>query len=275
MTTKGPGLIGLMAGMQEARTPYALATVVETTGSTSAHPGDKALLDGAGSVLEGWVGGGCAESTVRHAALECLHDGTPRVVELDLEDEALGVGMPCGGTMRVFVEPVLPPPSLWILGHGRVTESLCRFGAELGFRVVVSDTPPPDPARYPDAAALIGDDFDASQLAPAAGDGVVIATQHKGDHLSAVRALRSPAGCVAIIASRHRAGLVRDFLQAEGFDEAALARLRMPAGLDLGAQAPAEIALAVLAELVMLRRGGTGLPRRAALPSPVAVPEPA
>ncbi|WP_211187237.1 XdhC family protein [Neoroseomonas marina] len=256
-------LAELMAAMARRREPHALAMVVETRGSTSAHAGDRALIDAAGTVLLGWVGGGCAEGAVRQAALDGLEDGTPRLIELDLDDEVLGVGMPCGGTMRVFVAPVLPPPTLWIVGHGRVAESLCRIGAELGFRIVVSDVPAPEPDRFPGAEEIIGDDYDFARLQPGRDDSVVIATQHKGDHLSAVRALRSSAGHVAIIASRKRAALMRDFLRDEGFGPAALARLRAPAGLDLGAQAPAEIALSVLAEIVMRRRGGTGTPRDA------------
>lgn len=255
-----------MAEMARRQQPHVLATVTETEGSTSAHAGDKALIDGDGTVLMGWVGGGCAEGTVRRAALDSLRDGRPRVIGLDLDDEVLGVGMPCGGHMRVFVEPVLPPPGLWILGHGRVAESLCRFGAELGFRVVVDDTPAPEPARYPGAAEILGDDDDFDRLRPGPADAVVIATQHKGDHLAAVRALRSPAGHVAIIASRKRAGLLRDFLRGEGFGPDALARLRAPAGLGLGGRAPEEVALSVIAEIVMRRHGGDGAPRDAAVP---------
>lgn len=253
-------LLGLMVALRARRAPYAVATVVETEGSASAKPGSKALIGHDGSLLTGWVGGGCAESTVRQAALECLGTGEPRVVELDLDDEVLGTGMPCGGSMRVFVEPVLPRPTLWVLGHGRAAECLCRFGATLGFRVVVDDTPAVDPARYPDAAEIIGDDYDYERLAPGSEDCVVIATQHKGDHLSAVRALRSPARYIAVIASRKRARLVLDFLREQGFPDEELSRVRAPAGLDLGARTPEEIALSVLSEIVMLRRGASGAP---------------
>lgn len=255
-------LLDLMLALRARREAYVLATVVEAEGSVSARPGAKALIGRDGAVLTGWVGGGCAESTVREAALECLRDDRPRVIDLDLDDEVLGTGMPCGGRMRVYVEPVLPQPTLWILGHGRVAECLCRFGATLGFRVVVDDTPAPDPARYPDAAQIIGDDYDYGRLAPAAEDAVVIATQHKGDHISAVRALRSPARYIALIASRKRSRLILEFLHGEGFAEEDLARLRAPAGLDLGARTPEEIALSVLGEAVMLRRGGSGRPMR-------------
>lgn len=250
-----------MAAMARRREPHALATVVQARGSTSAHPGDRALIDGAGTVLLGWVGGGCAEGAVRSGALDSLADGMPRLIDLDLDDEVLGVGMPCGGSLQVFVAPILPPPTLWIIGQGRVAESLCRLGAELGFRVVVSDTPAPEPARFPGADEIIADDYDFARLQPDRGDSVVIATQHKGDHLSAVRALRSPTGHVAIIASRKRAGLMLDFLRREGFGPDALARLRAPAGLDLGARKPEEIALSVMAEIVMRRRGASGAAR--------------
>ncbi len=246
----------------------AIATVVEATGSTSGRCGDKAVIDAAGGIAAGWVGGGCAEATIRQVALECLRDAQARLVTLDLDDEVLGVGMPCGGSMRVFVEPVLAQPTLWLLGHGRVVETLCRFGARLGFRVVVHDEPPPDPRHFPDAAVLIGEDDLYERLTPAAADCVVIATQHKGDHLSAVRALRSPAAHVALIASRTRTRLIRDFLRDEGFSESELARLHAPAGLDLGARTPDEIALSVLAETVMRRRGGTGRPLTATAPEP-------
>ncbi|MBX6373473.1 MAG: XdhC family protein [Acetobacteraceae bacterium] len=260
--TERTDLLDLMTTLRARREPYALATVVETQGSTSARPGAKALIARDGTLLTGWVGGGCAESAVRETALDCLRSGEPKVIELDLDDEVLGTGMPCGGSMRVFVEPVLPRPALWILGHGRVAECLSRFGSTLGFRVVVNDTPAPDPARYPDAEEIIGDDYDYERLTPEADDAVVIATQHKGDHISAVRALRSPARYIAIIASRKRSGLVLDYLREQGFGEEEIARIRAPAGLDLGARTPEEIALSVVSEIVMLRRGGSGGPMR-------------
>lgn len=254
-------LLDIALALRTRREAYVLATVVETAGSTSARPGAKALIARDGAVLAGWVGGGCAEATVRQAALDCLREDRPRVIDLDLDDEVLGVGMPCGGSMRVYIEPVVPQPTLWVLGHGRVAECLCRFGATLGYRVVVDDTPAPEPARFPDAE-IICDDYDYERLTPAAEDAVVIATLHKGDHVSAVRALRSPARTIAPIASRKRSRLILDFLRGEGIAADDLARLRAPAGLDLGARTPEEIALSVMGEVVMLRRGGTGLPIR-------------
>jgi xanthine dehydrogenase accessory factor len=258
MASREPDLLDLMMALRSRREAYVLATVVEIEGSASAKPGGKALIGRDGTVVAGWVGGGCAESAVRQAALECLRDDRPTVIDIDLNDEVLGTGMPCGGSMRVYVEPVLPQPTLWVLGHGRAAEHLCHLGVTLGFHIVVSDTPAPDPARYPDTAEILGDDYEYERLTPSAGDAVVIATQHKGDHVSAVRALRSPARHIAVIASRKRARLVLEFLRGQGFGEEDLTRVYAPAGLDLGARTPEEIALSVLGEIVMLRRGGSG-----------------
>src|SRR4051794_1405537 len=116
-----------------------------------------------------------------------------------------------------------------------------------------------DSEYYPDAVRLLTDDMDYGQLTPGPADFVVIATQHKGDHQSLQRALRSGASRIALIASRKRARLVMDYLRSEGFDATDLQRVSAPAGFDLGARSPEEIALSVVCELVMQRRGGSGL----------------
>ncbi len=254
-------IFGLVDQYAQGREPCAVATVIEIRGSASARPGSKALIDRHGKVVSGWVGGGCAQSTVCNTALDCMQNGQTRIVDLNLDDEVLGTGMPCGGSMRVFVEPLLPKPALWLLGHGAIAEALCRFGAGLGLQVHVDD-PMAERDRYPGAARLLPDDLDYAQLAPAADDFAVVATQHKGDHQSMLRLVRSPCRYVALIASTKRSRLVLDFLRAEGIEEAALAKIRAPAGLDLGAATPEEIALSVLSEIVMVRRGGTGACKR-------------
>jgi xanthine dehydrogenase accessory factor len=253
--------LDLLTRLRDTAEPCAIATVVETRGSVSARTGSKAVIDREGKVVAGWVGGGCAQSTVCHAALDTLREGEPRIVDLDLDDEVLGTGMPCGGAMRVYVEPMMPKPKLWLLGHGRVAESLCRIGALVGFDVVVDD-PMAERERYPEAARLIDDDLDYEKLTPGASDYVIVATQHKGDHQSMLRALRSPAPFIALIASAKRSGLVLDYLRQEGIAENELARVHAPAGLDLGAKTPEEIALSVLSEIVVHRRDGSGFAMR-------------
>lgn len=254
-------IIDVVMEMRAKREPFAVATVVETEGSSSAKTGAKAVIDHAGRVVAGWVGGGCAESTTCHTALECIKTGRTTVIDIDLNDEVLGAGMPCGGSMRVYVEPILVKPTLWIMGHGRVAECLCLLGDLMGLSVVVND-PMVDRGRYPAAAQLINDDMGYSQLTPLADDFVVIATQHKGDHQSMKQALSSQAGYIALIASRKRSRLVLDYLRQEGFDDSAMARVMAPAGIDIGARTPEEIALSVMTEIVMTRRAGSGVHMR-------------
>lgn len=254
-------ILDAMRALRDGKQPFALATVVETTGSVSAKTGAKAVVDHGGRVVAGWVGGGCAESTVCHTALDCIASGESEIVELDLDDEVLGTGMPCGGSMRVYVEPVLPKPRLWILGHGRVAESLCAMGAMMNFEVVVDD-PMVERDRYPAASRLLTDDLSYEKLTPGPDDYVVVATQHRGDQDSMDRCLRSPVRYIALIASRKRSRLVLDYLRKRGFGEADLAKVYAPAGLDFHARTPDEIALATLSEIVMLRRDGTAAHRR-------------
>jgi xanthine dehydrogenase accessory factor len=247
-----------MLELRSRNEPHVVATVIETVGSSSAKTGSKAVIDRRGRVLSGWVGGGCAEATCCKAALDALRDGKTRLVEIDMEDEVLGVGMPCGGRMRVYVEPVLAQPTLWILGHGCIAEVVCHLGDLAGLRTVVIDGQATG-ERYPDAREIVTDDLEYERLQPQPDDFVVVATQHKGDHESMTRALGSDARYIALIASRKRARLVLDYLRAQGFVDADLARVRAPAGLDLGACTPQEIALAIVGEIVQTRRGGSGL----------------
>jgi len=163
--------------------------------------------------------------------------------------------------MRVYVEPVVPRPMLWIMGRGRIAEVLCGMADLVGLDVVVIDALA-DEDHFPAASRLITDDLDYSQLSPAAGDFVVIASQHKGDHLSMRRALASEARYIALIASKKRSRLVVDDLRREGASEEELARVSAPSGLDLGARTPEEVALCIVSEMVLLRRGGSGLRMR-------------
>ncbi|MBV8362364.1 MAG: XdhC family protein [Deltaproteobacteria bacterium] len=250
-------IIDVIAGLRAQRRSFAVATVVETAGSTSAKTGAKAVISDDGKIVAGWVGGGCAESTTAQQALHCIATGEPAIVDIDLNDEILGAGMPCGGSMRVYVEPILPKPNLWILGHGLIAQCLCAFANAVGFEVIIND-PAVERAQYPAAGRLITDDLDYEQFQPQSQDFVVIATQHRGDHESIKHALRSPTRYIALIASRKRSRLVMDYLRDEGVAQDDLARVRAPAGLDLGARTPEEIALSIISEIVLIRRGGTG-----------------
>jgi xanthine dehydrogenase accessory factor len=248
------------ARLMADREPFALATVVRVEGSSSAPCGSKAIVDARGKLLCGWIGGGCAESAVRRAAREAIEVAEPRTITIDMTDELLGVGMPCGGVMDVFIEPVLARPDLLILGHGRIAEALAAMGAVLRFRVTVTD-PSAERSAFPAAERVLTSDLDLSQSAIGPDTWVVIATQHKGDHLLLRRALASGAPYVALIASRHRAALVLEDVEDSS-------RVHTPAGLEIGAATPEEIALSVLSEIVAVRRGvaATKLTQKVFLP---------
>jgi xanthine dehydrogenase accessory factor len=244
------------AEFEAQRKPFAIATVVRVEGSSSARRGSKALIDSQGKIVMGWVGGGCAEGAVRSEAVKCIRSEKPELITLDMQDEVLGVGMPCGGIMDVYIEPVLPQPELVIAGHGRIAETLANLGRLLNFSVTVHD-PMAERENFPTANRIINKDFDVTEIAFGPGTFVVIATLHKNDHLWLQRALEGEATYVALIASAHRSRLVLDYLLAEGMPAEKVERVWAPAGLDLGAAGPEEIALSIMSQIVALRRGGS------------------
>ncbi|HEY5028201.1 MAG TPA: XdhC family protein [Candidatus Angelobacter sp.] len=244
------------AELAAQRRPFAIATVVRVEGSSSARRGSKALIDSQGNIVMGWVGGGCAESAVRSEALRCIRSEKPELITLDMQDEILGVGMPCGGMMDVYIEPVLPQPELVIAGHGRIAETLARLGLLMNFAVTVHD-PAAKRENFSEAQTIIYKDFDVAEIAFGPSTYVVIATLHKNDHLWLQRALDGEAAYVALIASSHRSRLVLDYLLAEGVSAEKVDRVWAPAGLDLGAAGPEEIALSIMGQIVAVRRGGS------------------
>ena len=244
---------GQLAGKHQ---PFAVATVVRVQGSSSAKPGSKAIIDEQGKILMGWVGGGCAESAVRSEAVKCIRSEKPVLITLDMQDELLGVGMPCGGMMDVYIEPVLPQPELVIAGHGRIAETLASLGRLMNFSVTVHD-PSADREKFPAADRIINRDFDVKEISFGPRTFVVIATLHKNDHLWLQRSLEGQAAYVALVASAHRSRLVLDYLLAEGVPAEKVESVWAPAGLDLGAASPEEIALSIMSQIVVLRRGGS------------------
>lgn len=133
---------------------FILATVVAVRGSSSAKPGAKAIIHPDGRNLWGWVGGGCAESFIIEQALEALEEGQPRVVEVDLDDELLGVGMPCGGYMDVYLEPITPPKQLFLLGDDARMRLLCALANIAGY-AVTAIAPHINAAHYPTASNVL------------------------------------------------------------------------------------------------------------------------
>lgn len=200
-----------LAELNAAEVPFAVATVIKISGSVSAKTGAKSIIDSKGVTLYGWVGGGCAEEAVREAALESLRDGQTRIVPLDLDDEILGIGMPCGGTMEVYVEPYKPRPELMIIGHGRIAEVLAQLAHTVHFSITVNDSGASREA-FPMAEHLITSDLDFSKMQVGPQTYVVVVTQHKGDQHSIKKALEGDGPYIGLVASTKRAKLVFEYL---------------------------------------------------------------
>jgi xanthine/CO dehydrogenase XdhC/CoxF family maturation factor len=378
--------------MMRRRRPFALATVVAVRGSSSAKPGSKAIIDETGRNVLGWIGGGCAQSFVCEEARRALDERRTRIVTADLEDEILGLGMPCGGFMDVYIEPVFPRPRLVIVGRDDTTDALPLVADMAGFEVVATDTRAEpfafeagdyllaaqtsedlmpvvrhaqsagaryvglpeglipdcrspcekalgivvellalergktgrplsvveetaasrgvascdegsaargssrapklvitghsriteelarlgelfqwpttvnDPSARPDAysarTCVVSQDPDFARLAADSRTFVVVASHHKGDQLAILKALGDGACYVGLVASRKRSDLILDDLARRGVRGERLARFHAPAGLDVGAVAPSEIALSIMAEMlaVELVRHHSALP---------------
>jgi len=235
----------------ERREPVAVATVVEVKGASPAQVGFKLLVRPDGSVV-GNLGGGALEQRVREEAVAALQEGRSRLVHYTLREEGPdAVGMLCGGEVTVFVEVYQPAPTLLIVGGGHIGRPLAEMAHIVGFSVQVVDVRP-ERATVPQ--------LDPATITP--WTYVVLITE---DHVTDERALRqvldTPAAYVGMIGSRRKVSVVFDHLRAEGSSEEWLARVHAPIGLDLGGRSPAEIALAILAEVVQVRYGGTGTSR--------------
>ena len=246
---------------------FALATVVRTVAATAAKAGAKAVILADGTISGGWIGGGCARAAVLKAARQALADGKPRLVSVQppeaLEQQGLAAGdeqagvffatnsCPSRGTMDVFVEPMLPRPHIVVCGATPVAVAVADLGRRMGFAVTVC-APAADQALFAQADRRI--EGYALPVSEACARYVVVSTQGRGDHAALRAALAIEADYVGFVGSRHKAQAERAALAKRGVTEERLSWLRAPAGLDLGAITPEEIALSILAEIVALRR---------------------
>ena len=248
------------------REAVAVATIVQTRGSTPRQVGTKMLIHTDGTSM-GTVGGGALEAAIIEAAQEALGEGKSRLVHYglraDKHEEDLGV---CGGDLDVFVDVVAPQLTLLLIGAGHVAIPLAELAPLLGFRTVVFD----DRAeyanrdRFPQAEEIVVvEDFEAvsSVLDITPGTWIVIASRsHESDAAALKAVIESPAAYIGMLGSRRKVSLIFETLREAGVGEEQLARVCAPVGLDLGADTPEEIALSIMAEMLMLRQGREGQP---------------
>ena len=255
-----PDLSDRIKRLRAEAAPFVVATIVRTVGATAAKPGAKALLAEDGRVLDGWLGGGCVTRAIAKAAVEALATGAPILISV-APDNALAArgvrqgeqvdgiafarnGCPSKGTIDIFIEPCLPKPQLVILGQSPVARELQLLAPRFGFDVTAPDITAPDLAS-------------ANPTLPAGRQRlIVVATQGKDDLAALTQALEQPSDHVAFVGSRRKFAALAERLRQSGIPEERIDAVCAPAGLDIGAVTPEEIALSITAELTQVRRLG-------------------
>ena len=265
---KATDILGIISSRRAAGEPFVLATVVRTVAATAAKAGAKAVILPDGTISEGWIGGGCARTAVIKAAKDALADGRPRLVSVEPPDELNKHGCEAGeeqggvrfaknmcpsqGSMDIFVEPVLPQPQVIVFGSSPVAVAVADFARHSVFAVTVCAPTAEQPA-FEEADRRI-EDY-ALPVHEAGARFVVVSTQGRGDEAALLAALAIDADYVAFVGSRKKADALKSTLLTDGVAPERLARLKAPAGVDLGAITPDEIAISILAEIVAVRRG--------------------
>jgi xanthine dehydrogenase accessory factor len=251
-----------LANLEKEHEAAALCTVVRTSGSTPRGSTSKMLVYLDGHIL-GTVGGGELENRVRNEALEALKDNTPRLLEYNMADPSRGDVGVCGGQVEVFVEPILPAPLLVVVGGGHVGKAVSHLAKWLGFRVAVSDdrvefcTPEANPDAdefYPVPMADL-----PNQLKITPHTYLVLTTRGVTIDVPGLPPLlESPAAYIGVIGSRKRWTTTVKELKVQGISKELIERVHSPIGLELQAETPEEIAVSIMAEILMERGGGTG-----------------
>ena len=238
----------------------AVATIVNVRGSIPSFKSAKMLVRDDGSIA-GTIGGGCVEAEVWQAAREVIASEKPRSLSFDLnQDPRYDTGLVCGGTLEIFIEPVLPAALLYIFGAGHVALELSKAARNAGFDVIVADDREAyaNRERFPAAREVIVEDFDRAmeRLNPSDSSFVVIVTRGHHDDMRVLRcAVQTKARYIGLVGSKRKAITVYRALLEEGLKPELFDRVYSPVGLDIGATAPEEIAVSILAEIIAIRRG--------------------
>ncbi|MBI2816253.1 MAG: XdhC family protein [Acidobacteria bacterium] len=245
--------------LRKAGIKSALATIVNVRGSIPSYESSKLLVREDGSIV-GTVGGGCVEADVWAAAREVMQEEKPRTLTFNLNNNpSYDTGLLCGGTLEIFVEPILPTPYLYIFGAGHVSLSLSKIATQAGFSTVVIDDRDAyaNRERFPEAAEIYADEYESivQRLSPNSSSFIIAVTRGHRDDMRVLRwAVGTQARYVGMIGSKRKAIEIVKFLEAEGVPSAQLERVHSPIGLEIGAITPEEIAVSIVAELIAVRR---------------------
>ena len=255
-------LFQALAELEANNQAGALCTIISSQGSTPRHTGSKMLVYPNGEIL-GTIGGGELENRIIHEAQAAILDGKPRRLEYNLADPERGDPGVCGGQVEVFVEPIQPKPTLVVIGSGHVGKAVAHLAHWLGFRVIVNDDRPDfcTPEAVPEADLYIPAAMQElpERVAITPWTYLVLTTRGSRVDVNGLPALLdTPAAYIGLIGSKRRWETTRQKLLENGISEEKINRVRSPIGLELNAETPEEIAVSILAEIIMLRQGGNG-----------------
>lgn len=238
----------------------ALATIVRRLGSTPRKDHAKMLVRQDGSFV-GTVGGGCVEAEVWRHANQVMESGRATLVKYELtQEDTENEGLVCGGTVEIFIEPVVPEPTLILMGAGHLGQAIAEAAGKVGFQVVVLDDRESfaNRERFPQAEKVIVDSFRTglSQTSVTVNTFILVITRgHSHDHAALEQAIRTEARYVGLVGSRRKIQLIVENLLEQGYEPERFNRLYAPIGLAIGSETPEEIAVSVVAELIAIRKG--------------------
>src|SRR5438874_1290811 len=237
----------------------AVATIVNVRGSIPSFKTAKMLVRDDGSIV-GTIGGGCVEAEVWQAAREVMESEKPRTLSFNLnQDPKYDTGLLCGGTLDIFVEPVLPPALLYIFGAGHVSVNLYKVAKDAGFEVIVTDDREAyaNRERFPEAKEVIAEDFDLAmaRLTPNESSYIVIVTRGHRDDMRVLRwAVQTSARYIGMSGSKRKVIAIYRELEKDGLSRDPFERVHAPVGMDIGAVTPRETAVAITAGTMAIRR---------------------
>jgi xanthine dehydrogenase accessory factor len=236
--------------------PYAVAMVVNRVAPSSGKPGDKAIIFPDGTI-KGWIGGGCTRGIVLKEALLAIQQGKPRLVNISPGAEndykrqgVVSYNMTCqsGGSVEVYIEPVLPKPHILIMGRSHIGMALCKLSKITGYQVTVVAFGA-DKITFPEADKLVDDAaLDSKLIMP--NTYIVVCTQGEGDDVALKQAIESGVQYVSFVSSMRKANSVYNSLKKQGVPVSGLARVKTPAGININAKLPEEVAISILAEII-------------------------
>ena len=234
----------------------ALATIVQCSGSAPQKTGSKMLIRDDGTIV-GTLGGGCLEAEVVQAALMAIRDEQSTNLPFELTEKR--GGLVCGGRVSIFIEPVIPDPTLIILGAGHVGRALSKAAQFSGFRVMVCDdrSEYANPENLPDADDIVVHDFPAIFSCMIIPDNayIIVATRgHNHDLDAVIAALGTPARYIGLLGSRRKKALLFSALKDAGFSDDQISRVHIPVGLPINSVTPEEIAISIMAQIIQKRR---------------------